>query len=104
MEPADTCQSYPPPAILSSNWISVMHSGRRRPLHRDVMLENRLAEALPEKHLLSSMPLTQLPPHWRLLRLVLSLLSSRGGVQQGDPLGPLLFCLTLNPVTHRLQL
>lgn len=32
------------------------------------------------------------------------ILSSAGGVQQGDPLSPLLFCLTIQPVVEKLHL
>ena len=32
-----------------------------------------------------------------------SIILSEEGVQQGDPLGPLLFCLTLHPLLSQLQ-
>ena len=31
------------------------------------------------------------------------IIQSEEGVQQGDPLGPLLFCLTIHPIISRLQ-
>ena len=34
---------------------------------------------------------------------VYSIILSEEGVQQGDPLGPLLFCLTLHPLPFQLQ-
>ena len=62
-------------------------------LRRDVMLETT-TKALPEAfafiNAAYSAPST--------LFYGSDLLSSEEGVQQGDPLGPLLFCLTLNPV------
>ena len=67
-------------------------------LHRDVMLE-AVYKTVPEIykfcHLSYSQP-TKLKYGSRSI-------SSEEGTQQGDPLGPLLFCITIQPLLDKLR-
>ena len=67
-------------------------------LHRDTML-SAVAERLPQIyrfcHLSYSVPTSLVFGEFEI--------ESREGAQQGDPLGPLLFCLTLQPVLNDLH-
>ena len=66
-------------------------------VRRDVILNN-VAEKLPELYRLcwSAYSVTS------LLKFSDKCILSREGVQQGDPLGPLLFCLALQPILTQL--
>ena len=62
-------------------------------LHRDVML-TAIAESVPEIYKFCHLSNDSSPT----LSFNNHTISSQKGVQQGDPFGPLLFCLSLHPL------